>query len=84
MNVVTLEDPKEKEKKRRIEDQLFVINEMRTQIEAGDIREFVACSIDSNGTPQVHASCMDYVGSIGMFELGKHLMITFKEDDFEQ
>lgn len=81
MNVVTLEDPKEKEKKRRIEDLLFVLDEIRQQVEAGEIREFVACSIDENGTPQVHASCLDYVGSIGMFELGKHLMITFREED---
>lgn len=55
---------------------LEVIDYMRKAIEEGDIKEFVSCSIDADGISQIHVAAMDLPGSIGLFEIGKHLLIT--------
>jgi hypothetical protein len=54
---------------------LDVLDFMRKEIEAGDIKEFVACSIDPDGIAQIHVAAMDLPGSVGLFEIGKHLLI---------
>jgi hypothetical protein len=41
----------------------------------GDIKEFVASSMDSDGICQIHVAAMDLPGSVGLFEIGKHLLI---------
>lgn len=74
MNVVAL-DPKAKKDQERKESMLEVLEEMRRQIEEGEIKEFVACSMSEDGEAQIHASCLDLVGGVGLFEVGKHLLI---------
>lgn len=74
MNVVSL-DPKLKKDEERKSEMLEVLEEIRKQIEEGNIKEFVACSLDDNGDAQIHASCLDLVGGVGLFEVGKHLLI---------
>jgi hypothetical protein len=74
MNVVVL-DAKSKKDEERKESMLEVLNEMRKQIEEGRIVEFVACSMTDDSEAQIHASCLDLVGGVGMFEVGKHLLI---------
>ncbi len=55
---------------------LAVIDFMKSAIENGDIKEFVACSIDNDGDCQIHVAAMDLPGSIGLFKNGKHLLIS--------
>ena len=55
---------------------LEVLNELRAQIEAGEITEFVACSLDLEGLGQIHVSTLDVPGAVGLFEIGKHLLIS--------
>ena len=74
MNVVTL-DPKAKQEEQRKQALLEVIDEMKKQIEEGKIKEFVACSIDDDSDCQIHVCSLDLPGSIGLFEIGKHLLI---------
>lgn len=74
MNVVPI-DPKQKKDDERKQSMLDVLAEMRQQIEEGEIKEFVACSMNEDGDAQIHASCLDLVGGVGMFEVGKHLLI---------
>ncbi len=74
MNVVSL-DPKAKKDEERKASMLEVLADMQQQIQEGKIREFVACSMDDDGQAQIHASCLDLVGGVGMFEVGKHLLI---------
>jgi hypothetical protein len=74
MNVVSI-DPKEKEETRRKEEMLEVIEAIRKQIEEGRIKEFVACSMTQDGEAQIHASCLDLPGGVGMYEIGKFLLI---------
>ncbi len=74
MNVVTI-DPKQKKEAERKESMLEVLAEIRKQVEEGEITEFVACSMNEEGEAQIHASCLDLVGGVGLFEVGKHLLI---------
>ena len=73
MKVVSIN---EKTDDKRKEDMLEVINENRDQIEAGEITEFVACSLDLEGLGQIHVSTLDVPGAVGLFEIGKHLLIS--------
>jgi hypothetical protein len=74
MNVVSI-DPKLKKDEERKESMLEVLDEIRRQVEEGEIKEFVACSMNEEGEAQIHASCLDLVGGVGLFEVGKHLLI---------
>jgi hypothetical protein len=55
---------------------LDVIDFIKAQIESDSIKEFVACSIDNDGECQIHVAAMDLPGSIGLFEIGKHILIS--------
>jgi len=58
---------------------LEVLAEIQRQVEQGEIKEFVACSLNEDGDAQVHASCLDLVGGVGLFEVGKHLLIELDQ-----
>ena len=78
MNVVTL-DPKSKKDAEIKQSMLEVLDEMRRQVEQGEIVEFVGCSLNIDGDAQIHASCLDLVGGVGLFEVGKHLLIELDQ-----
>lgn len=82
MNNVFNFDPQAKEAEQRKKELLEVIDEMRSQIESGEIRELVACSMDREGTAQIHASCLDLPGGVGLFEIGKVMMINSQTLEF--
>lgn len=75
MNNVIAIDAKAKKDQERKESMLEVLKVMEQQIEEGKIKEFVACSMNEDGEAQIHASCLDLVGGVGLFEVGKHLLI---------
>lgn len=74
MKIYSLDPSKKKADERRIA-LLEVLEEMRKHIESGNIQEFVACSIDVDNVCKIHASALDLPGAIGLFEIGKHMMI---------
>lgn len=78
MNVVTLDTKLKKEEERKAA-MLEVLNVIKSQVEDGQIKEFVACSLNDDGDAQIHASCLDLVGGVGLFEVGKHLLIESNE-----
>jgi hypothetical protein len=73
MKVVSISD-KSKEKKKA--DLLEILDHLRAQVEEGTITEFVAASMDEDGDVQIHAACADFLGAVGLFEIGKHILIT--------
>jgi hypothetical protein len=73
MKVVSISD-KSKEKKKA--DLLEILDHLRAQVEEGTITEFVAASMDEDGDVQIHAACADFPGAVGLFEIGKHILIT--------
>lgn len=73
MKVVSINDHQNIKHK---EEMLEVIEHLKSAIENDEITEFVAASVGSDGETQIHACVMDVPGGIGLFEIGKHLLIT--------
>jgi hypothetical protein len=73
MNVISIN---ERQTQRHKEEMLEVINDLKQAIENNEISEFVAASVDTHGETQIHAVVMDIPGAVGLFEIGKHLLIT--------
>lgn len=73
MNVIPIES---KQQKKRKEDMFEVLDEMRRQVEAGTLTEFVAASLDEDGIAQIHICAMDMPGAVGLYEIGKHMVIA--------
>jgi len=78
MNIIPI-DPKHKKEEERKKQLLEVVDELKKQIEEGKILEFAACSVDVDGDCQIHVSCSDIVSGIGMFEIGKHLLVQSEQ-----
>ena len=75
MNNVFSFDPRAERDEKRKEDLLEILDIMKEMVKEGRIKEFVAASIDDDGSCQVHVCCLDLPGGIGLFEIGKHLLI---------
>jgi hypothetical protein len=61
---------------KRKQDMLDVLDAMRLMVQSGEIAEFVSCSVDEDGIAQIHVCALDLPGSVGLFEIGKHLLIS--------
>lgn len=80
-NVVTF-DPHAKEAEQRKRELLEVVEEIKRQIEEGEIKELVACTMDKHGLAQLHVSVLDLPGGVGLFEMGKVMLINSQDYDF--
>lgn len=80
--VVVLGGKEEAEAKRK-QDMIDVLDQMRLMVQSGEITEFVAASVDDDGICQIHVCAMDLPGSIGLFEIGKHLLISVDQGGAE-
>jgi uncharacterized metal-binding protein len=49
---------------------------MKEQIESGQIQEFVATSLDKNGEAQIHCYVGDVAVGVGLFEIGKNILMN--------
>jgi hypothetical protein len=72
MQVININD---KTEKKRREDLLEVLDDFRKKVENGEIDEFVLASIDKQGEIMLHTVIKDAVGGIGLFEVGKSILI---------
>jgi hypothetical protein len=72
MEVINITD---KSEQRRKANMLEVIDEVRKRIEEGNMEEFVMASIDKEGEVNIHASAKDLIGGVGLFEIGKNILI---------
>ena len=75
MKVVSINSKDDIDSKRR-QDMLDVIDTMRMMVQSGEITEFVGASVGEDGIAQIHVCAMDLPGSIGLFEIGKHMLIA--------
>jgi len=66
----------ERQNQKHKEELLEVVNELKLAIERDEIKEFVAASVDGDGEIQIHAVVMDIPGAVGLFEIGKSLLIN--------
>jgi hypothetical protein len=74
-NVIPL-DQRSKEEQKRKDEMLEILDYMKKQVDTGAIREFVSVSLDEDGLTQIHVSTLDVPGAIGLFEIGKHILIS--------
>ena len=82
MNNVFTFDPKQKADDERKEQLLEVLEELKKQIDDGDIKELVACTMNREGASQIHVSALDLPGAVGLFEIGKHMLIQADQLEF--
>jgi hypothetical protein len=75
-NVVTLKPRQEQIEEKQKQDMLDVLDHLRGEIESGRVREFVATSMSDEGDAQIHVCTLDLPGSIGLYEIGKHILIS--------
>jgi hypothetical protein len=80
MKLVNLnrEFPKEKRKK----DLLEIIDTFRQRIVDDEVEEFVIASMDPNdGEVVITVCCQDYVGAVGLFEIGKNILFQTSAEE---
>ena len=80
MKIVNLnrEFPKEKRKK----DLLEIIDTFRQRIVDDEVEEFVIASMDpSDGEVVITVCCQDYVGAVGLFEIGKNILFQTSAEE---
>ena len=73
MNTVNLSDVK---KNKRKEDLLTVVADLQKQIEDGALTELVTARLTASGDVSIDVCCADTICAIGLFETGKHILIT--------
>ena len=84
MKIVSINDaPKKSEEndvidfqEKRKAELLDILNHMKEQIEAGEIQEFTATSLDKNGEAQIHCYVGDVAVGVGLFEIGKNILMN--------
>jgi hypothetical protein len=72
MNVVSISDVTAN---RRKQDLLEILEDLKSKVEDGEIVEFVAAGLSVDGETMIHACVQDFVGGVGLFELGKHILL---------
>lgn len=80
-NKVVSINKKDKEVNQRKADMLEMVDYIKKQIETDNIIEFAACSLDADGMCQIHVATLDSVGAVGLFEIGKTLLIQQEHQD---
>lgn len=78
MEVIDLRD---RESAKRKKDLLEILEVLRERIESGDLEEFVAATIDKEGNVEISACVKDSLGGVGLFEIGKHMLISQQHID---
>jgi len=78
MDVINIEDKLQikKQDNEQRKAMLEVLDEMRKQVEDGELKEFVAASLCKDGSPQSHIACWDLAGGVGLYEIGKFMFIN--------
>jgi hypothetical protein len=74
MNVIPLDTSKKR--KQNKQEMLEVIEMLRQRIEEDDLEEFVTATMSPTGEIQIYIHVKDYIGGIGLFEIGKLTFIN--------
>jgi hypothetical protein len=82
-NVVGFKNQQEINKDVRKEELLEVLDTMREMVHAGTITEFVATSLNNNGEYNIHASALATCTAVGLYEIGKMMLIERNFNDLD-
>jgi hypothetical protein len=81
--VLSLITKEQAEKQDYKKDLLEIIDNFRQMIADGEIVEFAISSVDVEGEVVITTCCKDFLGGIGLFEMGKHTLMMQSSYDFE-
>lgn len=76
MQVINFKSKDEEEITKNIEHMTQIIDHFRKMIEKGDVQEFIISYMDKDGNVEVSANCKDFVGAIGIAEMGKQIVLS--------
>jgi len=76
MKVVQFKPKVEKASKKMKDDLIEVLDALREKIDKDEVTEFVISSMHVDGEVEIYACTKDFVGAIGLFEAGKHNLLT--------
>jgi hypothetical protein len=80
LNLITKEQAQREDYKK---DLLEIIDNFRQMIVDDEIIEFAISSVDVEGEVVITTCCKDFLGGIGLFEMGKHTLMMQSSYDFE-
>lgn len=84
MEVININKAKKTSDEKRKKELIKILEQIIEEVEQGNIDEFVGASLGPDGIPVLHAFVKDYVGGVGLFEIGKNtLMEAMQPVDFE-
>jgi len=81
--VLSLITKEQAEKQDYKKDLLEIIDNFRQMIADDEIVEFAISSLDVEGEVVITTCCKDFLGGIGLFEMGKHTLMMQSSYDFE-
>jgi hypothetical protein len=80
LSLITKEEIQREDYKK---DLLEIIDNFRQMIVDDEIIEFAISSLDVEGEVVITTCCKDFLGGIGLFEMGKHTLMMQSSYDFE-
>jgi len=80
LSLITKEQTQQEDYKK---DLLEIIDNFRQMIVDDEIIEFAISSLDVEGEVVITTCCKDFLGGVGLFEMGKHTLMMQSSYDFE-
>jgi hypothetical protein len=81
--IVSLITKEKSEQEEYNKDLLEILDNFRKMVANGEIVEFAISSLDVEGEVVITTCCKDFIGGIGLFEMGKHTLMMQTSYDFE-
>lgn len=81
--IVSLITKEKSEKEEYNRDLLEIVDNFRKMVANGEVVEFAISSLDIEGEVVITTCCKDFIGGIGLFEMGKHTLMMQSSFDFE-
>jgi len=81
--IVSLITKEKSEQEEYNKDLLEILDNFRKMVANGEIVEFAISSLDVEGEVVITTCCKDFIGGVGLFEMGKHTLMMQSSYDFE-
>ena len=81
--IVSLITKEKSEKEEYNRELLEIVDNFRKMVAKGEVVEFAISSLDIEGEVVITTCCKDFIGGIGLFEMGKHTLMMQSSFDFE-
>jgi hypothetical protein len=62
---------------------LEIVDHFRKMVKDGEVSEFVIASLDTENEVVITSCAKDFLGAVGLFEMGKQTLISQQTMDFD-